>query len=342
MFNNIYKKFFILITLLLLLFLIFITFNTSFRKITLNSIINAYKVYMTVSMQTYLKKPDPDYALINKKLKKFINLSKKVSSGQSRLLIGIYDAANLVESSIIDDKSYGQLEEFFLELSLLDPNLYEAKVWYAKSLFANNKLEQSIKEIDKAIDLSPIDSGPYRLALKIFSNQNDDKKFNYYCNKYLKSEFGGKNKRYQFTKFEGFSFNDFAIRLKSEKAIDDNNYIIRGINHGKFDQYELIPEKSMNINSIEMIFNFNPGTVMEIENLKLFSKEKTYSLDDKDFLLYSKNAFFNKGDFQNQIIFTSYNNEILNLKLKKIFNNIDKIIFSIKFNKLNLVNKICQ
>ena len=175
MVNNIYKKFFFLILILLLIVLILITFNNNFRKLTLNSILNGYKVYMVVSMQRYLKNPEPNYSLINEKLKSFIKISQKVSSGKSRLLIGIYDAANLVQSSIIDNSDYGDLEEFFSELTELDPNLYEAKVWYAKSLYANNKVEESIKEIDKAIAISPIDPEPYRLALQIFSNQNTTK-----------------------------------------------------------------------------------------------------------------------------------------------------------------------
>ena len=342
MVKNIYKKFFFLIFFLILSILILITFNTNFRKLTLHSVLNIYKAYMTVSMQSYLKHPDPDYVLINNKLKNFIKISKKISSGKSRLLIGIYDAANLVQSSIIDDKKYGNLEEFFSELVDLDPNLYEAKIWYAKSLYANNKIEASIKEIDKAINLSPLDSDPYRLAFKIFLKKKDYKKFNYYCKKYLGSEFGGKKKRYQPTKFDGFNFNDFAVKLKSENINDNNNYIIRGINHGKFDQYELVPENSTNVSSIEMIFSFNPGTVLEINNLQLFSKDNIYSVSEKDLLIHSKNTFFNSNGVQNQIIFTAKNNEVLDLKLKQVFTNIDKIIFSMKFDKLNLVNKTCQ
>jgi hypothetical protein len=293
-------------------------------------------------MQLYLKQSDPDYVLINNKLKNFIKISKKISSGKSRLLIGIYDAANLVQSSIIDDKKYADLEEFFSELVDLDPNLYEAKIWYAKSLYANNKIEASIKEIDKAINLSPLDSDPYRLAFKIFLKKKDYKKFNYYCKKYLESEFGGKKKRYQLTKFDGFNFNDFAVKLKSENINDNNNYIIRGINHGKFDQYELVPKNSTNVSSIELIFNFNPGTILEINNLQLFSKDNIYNVSEKDLLIHSKNTFFNSNGAQNQIIFTAKNNEVLDLKLNQVFTNIDKIIFSMKFDKLNLINKTCQ
>ena len=101
-------------------------------------------------------------------------------------------------------------------------------------------------------------------------------------------------------------------------------------------------QKNNNVNSAFQIKLYLNALEKQIENFQYILKYTQNGLDDKDFLLYSKNAFFNKGDFQNQIIFTSYYNEILNLKLKKVFNNIDKIIFSIKFNKLNLVNKICR
>lgn len=342
MVKNIYKKFFFLILILILLALITITFNNSIRKLTLNSILNGYKVYMTVSIQPYLKTPDPDYSLINDKLKNFIEISKKISSGKSRLLIGIYDTANLVQSSIIDQRDYGDLEEFFLQLTELDPNLYEAKVWYAKSLYANNKIKDSLKEIDKAIRISPIDPEPYRLALQIFLNQNNFEKFDLYCKKFKQSEFGGKQKRYQLTKLDGFNFNDFVIRLKSVNEQDKNDYIIRGINNGNFDEYEIIPEKSTNISSIEMIFSFNPGIILEIKNLKLFSKEKIYSIEEKDIIILSKNTFFNNSELQNKIFFTSKNNEILTLNFKNIFEGVDKIILTMKFDKLNIVNTTCQ
>ena len=342
MFKNIYKKFFLLIFFLFLLALFLITFNTNLRKSTLNSVLNSYKIYMIVSMQTLLKQPEPDYNLINNKLKNFIIVSEKISSGKSRLLIGIYDVANLVQSSIVDEKNYGALEEFFLKLTNLDPSLYEAKIWYAKSLYANNKIEESIIEIDKAIALSPLDPEPYRLALQIFLNQKNTEKFNFYCNKYLESEFGGKQKRFQLTKFDGFNFNDFAIRLETLKSKDENDYIIRGINNGKFDQYELIPEKPSNISLIKMIFSFNPGVSLEIKNLKLFSENNIYDISEKDLVILSKNTFFNNNTSQNQIFFSAENNEIVNLRLDQVYKKIDKIVFTMKFDKLNLVNSSCK
>ena len=342
MFNNIYKKIFFLIFFSFLLGVIITTFNTNLRNSILNSTLNAYKIYMIVSMQTYLKKSEPDYVLINDKLENFIKVSEKISSGKSKLLIGIYDAADLVQSSIIDEKKYGALEDFFSKLSNLDPSLYEAKIWYSKSLYANNKIEESIEEIDKAIKLSPLDPEPYRLALQIFSNQNNTEKFNYYCKKYLNSEFGGGQKRYQLTKFDGFNFNDFAIKLESPNLKDENNYIIRGINNGKLDQYELIPEKPSNISLIKMIFSFNPGVFLEIKNIKLYSEENVYNILEKEIEISSRNTFFNNKNSHNQIFFSAKNNEIINLKFNQEYEKVDKIIFNMKFDKLNLVNSSCQ
>ncbi len=342
MFKDIYKKFFFTILIFLFLILILFTFNTNLRKLSLNYLINGYKVYMTVLMQTYLKKPQPDYDLINIKLKNFIKVSKKISSGESKLIIGIYDAANLVQSSIINEKNFGALEDFFLQLSELDPRLYEAKIWYAKSLISNNKIDDALKQIDEAIKLSPMDPEPYRLALKIFLNQNNSKKFKDYCKKYLISEFGGKQKRYQYTKFEGFNFNDFAIKIESSNSNKNNQYIIRGINNGNLDQYELIPSKPTDVSEIKMIFTFNPGTILEIKNLKLFSKSDSFEIQENELIILSNNLFFNNKIDQKQIIFTEKNNQIVKLKLNQTYKKIDKILFTMKFDKLSLINKNCQ
>ena len=81
---------------------------------------------------------------------------------------------------------------------------------------------------------------------------------------------------------------------------------------------------------------------MEIKNLKLFSKEKIYSIEEKDIIILSKNTFFNNSELQNKIFFTSKNNEILTLNFKNIFEGVDKIILTMKFDKLNIVNTTCQ
>jgi len=345
MLNKIYKYFSLFIFFSTIILLIFITFNNNFRKQTLNLILNSYKVYMVVSTQALLKQPKVKYDLINKKLISFIDLSKKISSGNSRLLPGIYDAAELVQSSIIDDKNYGELEEFFFNLSKLDERLYDAKIWYAKSLFSNGKIDEALKEVNKAIDISPLDSEPYRLALKISLSQNLRKDFNFYCQEYLKSEFGGKNKRFRNMKFHGFNLNKFGARFNIENQSKNglnNIYVYNGISLGKFEDYEITPDISNNLKSIDLIFAFNPGTVLEIQNLKLYSKNLMTNIEEDNLVITAKNSFFNNYDKTKQIVFLGTDEDIVNIKLKKIFKDIDKIVINMKLTKLSLTNNKCQ
>lgn len=192
--SKVYKIFFYIFFLIFFSFLILITLNTKLRNFTLHSLVNSYKVYMIVSLQEYLKKPEPNFKEINKKLLSYINVSKKISSGKSKLLIGIYDAANLVQSNIADEKKFSYLEEFFYKLLELDPDLYEAKIWYAKALYANNKFDEAKKQIDEAIKMSSLDPDPYRLGIKIALNEKNIKELNLFCTKYLNAKLGGKEK----------------------------------------------------------------------------------------------------------------------------------------------------
>lgn len=345
MLNKIYKFFSLFIFFSIIIFLFFITFNNNLRKQTLNSILNGYKVYMVVSTQALLKQPEIKYDLINKKLIGFIDMSKKISSGNSRLITGVYDAAKLVQSSIIDDKNFGELEQFYFSLSKLDTRLYDAKIWYAKSLFANGKIDDALREVNKAIDISPLDPEPYRLALKILLSQNYTNDFNFYCQKYLTSEFGGKDKRFRNMKFYGFNLNNFGARFNTQsqsKSNPNNIYVHNGISLDKFEDYEITPDTSKNLESIDLIFAFNPGTVLEIENLKLYSKNSMTNVEEGNLIITTKNSFFNNYGKIKQIVFLGTDEEVVTLKLKSIFKDIDKIVIKMKFSKLSLTNNKCQ
>ena len=71
---------------------------------------------MVVSIQSDLKRDIPDLVSAKKKILRFINFSKKIANGKSKLLIGIYDATNLVQSKIINENDYAKLEEVFYEI----------------------------------------------------------------------------------------------------------------------------------------------------------------------------------------------------------------------------------
>lgn len=341
MLPRLYKYFFYTIFFTILSITSILILNSNIRQKTLNAILNSYKIYMIFSVQSDLKKIKPDYIKINNKLRNFIKVSKIISSGKSRILITIYDSADIVQSSILENSDFGHLENFFSEFSELDPNLYDAKIWYARSLYANNKTEEAIQQINEAIKISSLDPDAYRLAMQIFSELNDEKNLIKYCKDYLEAELGGKQKRYQNTKFTGFNLNEFGVKLGSDKK-NQNTYIINGINNNDIDEYEIIPSEAVDVDNINLIFTFMPGTTMEILKIKLFSKNKLYEINEKNFLINSQNALFLNNENQNhKIIFFNFNDEIISLKLNDKFNNIDKVVLVISFGKLNLTNLNC-
>ena len=111
MIEKIYKYFFYFFVLIFALALIILTFNSDFRRTFLHYLVNGYKVYMIVSLQTELKKTEPNFSIINSKLNNYIDVSNKIANGKSNILIGIYDSAKLVQTKIVNFKDHGLLEE---------------------------------------------------------------------------------------------------------------------------------------------------------------------------------------------------------------------------------------
>ena len=293
---------------------------------------------MIVSIQSYLKSDNRNLIFINNKLLNFINFSKNFSYGKNKLLIGIYDTTNLVQSSLNNDKEFGIFEKTFSEVVALDPTLYEARTWYAKSLYANNKIDEAFAQVDKAINLSSLGSSPYRLAIKMAIEQKNFELKNSYCSKYLASKLGGTQKRYTSTIHSGFNINKFGISLKPD---NEDIFTFTGVDLEKLSTYEIIPDKSKDIDSIDIYFTFMPGTLLEIKRLILQSDQKTITIEQRDLSITAKYAFFLNTKLRNSIIFTEVNDEIINLDLKQNYKKIDKVSIEMMIKKLDLTNLNC-
>jgi len=301
---------------------------------------------MVVSVQSDLKKDIPDLVSAKKKILKFINTSKKIANGKSKLLIGIYDTTNLVQSKIINENDFGKLEEVFYEIVNMDPLLFSARVWYAKSLIANEKNDEAIIQLNEALKLNPLDSESYRILINLASNQDKKKLAQSHCNKYLHSNLGGERKRYKSMIFTGFNINKFGVQFNpiSKNLNEHKNeiYTFSGINLGKMSQYEIIPSATLDLKSLNLLFSFVPGTSLEIKNVQLFSNEKKYTINYADIFATARNSFFLNSDTSNYIIFTKNDDEILNLKFSEVFKNIDKILLEMKIERLDIANKYCS
>jgi tetratricopeptide (TPR) repeat protein len=344
MMARIYKYFFYSFVSLLIIILIVLTFHSELRRQSFTYGINAYKLYMIISIQSDLKKDNLKLDSAEKKISKFIDSSNKIANGKSSLLIGIYDAINLIESSIINENDYGKFEKVLKRIVEIDPMLFNVRVSLAKSLFANGKKEEAIQEIKNAIELNPLDHKAYRLLIKMGLENFDKKMIQNVCNNYFNSNLGGKNRRYKNTIFTGFNNNKFAVQFNPsvKKKLSHDLYYVSGINLNKFELYEIIPSEVLSLENLNLLFNFIPGTTLEIKEIILYSGIKKFIIEEKNILITSRNSFFSNGKLSNIIFFSKYDNEIINLKLENDYKEIDKIQINMKVSKAGLTNKYCD
>ena len=65
-------------------------------------------------------------------------------------------------------------------------------------------------------------------------------------------------------------------------------------------------------------------------------------INQEDIIITANNSFFLKKEFENLIVFTNENDEIINLKFKQEYQNVDKILIEMKIKKLNISNLNCE
>ena len=249
-------KYIIISVLTLLFILIFLlTIDSSFRRTIFSNSITAINLYYIASIQTHLKHRH-DVEGASNKLLKYIEFSKKISNGKSRLLNGIYDATKLVESKASTEHDYLILEKVFEELVDIDPSLYEARVWLAKSYYYKKQNYNSLLQIDKAIEISPVQDKPYRLGLKIAREQGDEKLFSFYCNKYKNSSFGGNMPRYKESYFGGNVITKIGLEFYPRENSNQKIYTHSGIILNDYNNYEFIPVEPINIEGINIYLSF--------------------------------------------------------------------------------------
>lgn len=339
-----YKYFFFLFIFLFLSILITLSFNSNLRKTTLSYMISGYKLYMIVSIQSDLKTENLNLESAEKKISNYLNNSKKIANGKSSLLIAIYDVLNLVETSIIHDNDFSVFENVLAEVIKIDPSLHNARLLYAKSLLANKKENEAKSQILQVLELNPLNHEAYRILIKIDNKDSRQSNYQKICKNYLNSNLGGSKTRYKNTIFSGFNLNKFSLKF-NKKGKEQQNldlYTVSGMNLNNYNVYEIIPKERINFDAFNLYFNFPPGTILEIKEVKLFSEFENFDIKEKDFLLTSKNSFFLNHQNLRKIIFTKLDNEIININFKKNYQNIEKIELIMKISKTDLTNKICD
>ena len=342
------KKFLIFFTLILILVTsTFFIFDYKNRFFFFKSIIPAYNIFKLLEIRTYLR--IRNFEKVSESINSQISLSKKYGKNKTGFTNGIYDVMKLVYQNILFQDEYIKLEQVAKEWYNLHPDIYDAKIFYAKTLFEINikgkkrdelsidKINQIRTILDEAIEISDSREEAYRIGfnLGILLNSADD--LNFYCKKYQNSFFGGSNARTHKSLFGSYSIGKLGLNFDNQKEIFlSDNFVLNKLN-----TYEFNFLNRKDINQFNLIIATLPGIIVDFSKVILFSSKEKFILDPKDFIITSKNGY--NIDIQNNFtsfILTSENvDEVISFNTKKKFSNIEKLSINMKFRRANILNK---
>ena len=342
------KKFLIFFTLILILVTsTFFIFDYKNRFFFFKSIIPAYNIFKLLEIRTYLR--IRNFERVSESINSQISLSKKYGKNKTGFTNGIYDVMKLVYQNILFQDEYIKLEQVAKEWYNLHPDIYDAKIFYAKTLFEINikgkkrdelsidKINQIRTILDEAIEISDSREEAYRIGfnLGILLNSADD--LNFYCKKYQNSFFGGSNARTHKSLFGSYSIGKLGLNFDNQKEIFlSDNFVLN-----KLYTYEFNFLSRKDINQFNLIIATLPGIIVDFSKVILFSSKEKFILDPKDFIITSKNGY--NIDIQNNFtsfILTSENvDEVISFNTKKKFSNIEKLSINMKFRRANILNK---
>ena len=338
------KIFFYLITVLLtsfLIFLIYISFNSNFRRNFLSISMGAIKTYYSASINSSLKSTKPDTRAATDKLKRLIGVSDYITSdGKNSFLNSIYESAYLIEEKISDNDDYLYFYKIVDDLIKKDPDIYNARIWYAKTLIIKGEESKKIfSELNKAINLFPAFSEAYRVGINYALKTNQLNTLNEYCKRYHSSSLGGKTKQFVSSNFYGVSLSKFALETLPTSE-NKKYYIMEGLTLNQILDYDFSFDGSKNIDGINIYSNFFEGIKIEIEDITVFNTDNSIlKILPTEIYATSKNAYMKNSNDNLTFYINSEKNQKLTINFNKKYQDISKIKLKIKFSKLNLTNK---
>ena len=337
MINKFVKYFFVFTLLFLFGIASVIALDSDLRRYLFGRAISAYKLYQIIAIQPYLKSDNIEGA--SSQLLKYIKTSEKFANGKSVLLIGIYDAAKLVEIKASSKEDCLHLEKVFKKLVEQDPSLYEAQVWLAKS-YSYKDTALALKHIDKAIEISSAQDSAYRVAINIAQNKDDKDLANFYCDKYKNSKFGGSLPRYTKSFFEGNIITKMALEFLPEQD-SQNFYTHSGLQLNSFDNYEFTPIKPIDIDGFKIYLSFLPGIRIDLREILIIDSNNSKLIPLKEISVTSKSAYIdNKNQDKLSLLIMNESDEVLNIKFKNKIKSLNKILLKMKISKLDLTNNV--
>ena len=307
--------------------------NYDARRYIFQRITPAYSLYQILSTRELVR--ERRFEELVEVLDNYIDKSEFLLQGKSKMLSEVVDVVDSTVTRIADEKDLKKFESIFRRLIALDPDLYKARVWLARSIISEDPKE-ALVHLKKALSLSESDESAYRVLPKLLSNNSSELK-ELVCVDFKKASTGEVQHRSHKNIFGGLGLNSFLIDLGKNHA---NFYPHDGLILNHKNNYEFTPLESVTIDSLNIYLSMLPGVNFKLHEIILFDDEKSISLGSKDFALSLNNGFIIDDNHEglSLLIGSKYDDEIINLRFFRNYQNIKKIQIVGTFSRLPIVN----
>ncbi|MBT7558733.1 hypothetical protein HN615_17670 [Candidatus Woesearchaeota archaeon] len=326
----------VLVISIILALIIVLGLSQKYRHYVISNVIYFYNLHQIGSIESNVRNSDFDLAAT--RLKKYIEDSKSISSGRSKLTDGIDTAIGFIEKKVFLKNELNKFSPALEELVSIDDNWYKAHVLLART--ESNTLS-ALKHADKAIGIIESNEGAYREAIRILQLDKDYNSSRLYCEKYSNSKFGGVVQSTHEGAFYDIGINRIAV-IFDENADTVDIYPNDGLKLNSVDSYEFIPHTPISTDYISLLLGFPAGVRMDIIDMKVYTNDGSYLIPGNRLLLSTRNSYIIDDKESIGIITTGYDEKIY-ISMPNELNKIKKITFKLQISRMPIASKrVCN
>jgi len=280
-----------------------------------------------------------DFAGAVQLLNKQLDYVQNISSGNNQVLPGLLKNIKFCIEHAETTDEYDQFQKFLYRFITLYPDIYEARVWYAKTLL-NDSGSLVFEQVDAAIRLAGSDSMSYKVGIEAAQLYGEKEKFNKYCKQYNKNQLGGVTFFDRNLLFFGLGLRTIALKVEGKDGIEEyieNN----GLRIGPKVNYEFILKRRVNLKKVKLYVGTQSGIIFKIHGIELsLNGFKIRKIEAKNLTMTTFDGYF----LDKSSVFITSSNRVgainFNLPVQNIDTYIDKIVISMGIRKAGITNNL--
>jgi tetratricopeptide (TPR) repeat protein len=340
------KKIIITLVVVVVAGILIFGLSVDIRTYTFTRVTTLYSEHETATIRTLIN--ERRYQEARERITRYIDVSDFLSQSKSKLLPNIVEIVEIAAERVKPNREYRLFRPIFERLLKLDSNLYKPYIWLAKSL-DDSEYEESIRLLDKAIELLSVEEDAYRTAAKIAINNNDLEKATIYCNKYMNAQFGEATPKLLKTLFKENGLRHLGLvfdidNSNSNQQHDKKHEILlqhSGIMLSEEREYEFIPNSPLTFSKMKLYLGTVAGIKVRISKISIYNDAGKEDIELSNILVTSNDSYDISDNSSNnlELLVLGNDTEIISLNHPKTMSNVRKIVLTMTFSRLPFMNK---